>query len=96
VAGCAACAARCVEQRAVEENQVRKAGRNEFVWIGAKDFPDVVVKEYEMSRGDRDGTEVVPDVAKGFDRCRVIWLTRGSCLLAVQVWIDLPFCWTDD
>jgi hypothetical protein len=45
------------------EYQVRKAGRNGFLWVGAEDFPDVVVKAYEMSRGERAGTEVGPDVA---------------------------------
>jgi hypothetical protein len=34
----------------VAEYQVRKAGRNGFVWVGAKDLPDVVVKVYEVSR----------------------------------------------
>jgi hypothetical protein len=47
----------------VVEYQVRKAGRNGFVWVGAKDLPDVVVKAYEVSRGERAGTEVGPDVA---------------------------------
>jgi hypothetical protein len=45
------------------EYQVRKAGRNGFVWVGAEDLPDVVVSAYEMSRGERAGTEVGPDVA---------------------------------
>jgi hypothetical protein len=45
------------------EYQVRKAGRNGFVWVGAEDLPDVVVKAYEMSRGERAGTAVRPDVA---------------------------------
>jgi hypothetical protein len=47
----------------VVEYQVRKAGRNGFVWVGAKDLPDVVVKAYEVSRGERAGTEVGPEVA---------------------------------
>jgi hypothetical protein len=47
----------------VVEYQVRKAGRNGFVWVGAKDLPHVVVKAYEVSRGERAGTEVGPDVA---------------------------------
>jgi hypothetical protein len=33
------------------EYQVRKAGRNGFVWVGAEDLLDVVVSAYEMSRG---------------------------------------------
>jgi hypothetical protein len=33
------------------EYQVRKAGRNRFVWVGAEDLLDVVVSVYEMSRG---------------------------------------------
>jgi hypothetical protein len=45
------------------EYQVREAGRNGFVWFGAEDLPDVVVSAYEMSRGERAGTEVGPDVA---------------------------------
>jgi hypothetical protein len=45
------------------EYQVWKAGRNGFVWVGAEDLPDVVVKANEMSRGERAGTEVGPDVA---------------------------------
>jgi hypothetical protein len=43
--------------------QVRKAGWNGFVWVGAKDLPDVVVSAYEVSRGERAGTEVGQDVA---------------------------------
>jgi hypothetical protein len=31
------------------EYQVRKAGRNGFVWVGAEDLPDVIVKAYETS-----------------------------------------------
>jgi hypothetical protein len=31
-----------------------------------------------------------------FDRCGVIRLTRGGCLPAVQVCINLPFCKIDD
>jgi hypothetical protein len=50
--------------RDVVENQVRKAGRNGFVKVGAEDLPDVVVMAYEMARGERAGTEVGPDVAK--------------------------------
>jgi hypothetical protein len=46
--------------------QVRKAGRNGLVWIGAEDLPDLVVSAYEMSRGERAGTEVGPDDAKGY------------------------------
>jgi hypothetical protein len=49
----------------VVEYQVRKAGRNGFVWVGAKDLPDVAIKAYEVSRGERVGTEVGPDVAQG-------------------------------
>jgi hypothetical protein len=46
------------------EYQVLKAGRNGFVWVGAEDLPDViVVSAHEMSRGERAGTEVGPDVA---------------------------------
>jgi hypothetical protein len=45
------------------EYQVRKAGRNGFVWVGAEDLLDVAVSAYEMSRGERAGTEVGPDVA---------------------------------
>jgi hypothetical protein len=45
------------------EYKVRKAGRNEFVWVGAEELPDVVVKVYKMSRGERAETEVGPDVA---------------------------------
>jgi hypothetical protein len=45
------------------EYQVRKAGRNGFVWVGAEEFPDVVVEAYEMSRGERAGTEVGLDVS---------------------------------
>jgi hypothetical protein len=45
------------------EYQVRKAGRNGFVWVGAEDLPDLVVSAYEMSGGERAGTEVRPDVA---------------------------------
>jgi hypothetical protein len=45
------------------EYQVRKAGRNGFIWVGAEDLPDVVVNAYEMSRGEQDGTDVGPDVA---------------------------------
>jgi hypothetical protein len=45
------------------EYQVRKAGRNGFVWVGAEDLPDVVVSAHEMSRGERAGNEVRPDVA---------------------------------
>jgi hypothetical protein len=37
--------------RDVVEYQVRKVGRNGFVWVGAEDLPDVDVKAYEMSRG---------------------------------------------
>jgi hypothetical protein len=40
------------------EYQVRRAGRNGFVWVGAEDLPDVVVNAYEMSRGERAGIEV--------------------------------------
>jgi hypothetical protein len=29
------------------EYQVRKAGRNGFVWIGAEDLPEVVANAYE-------------------------------------------------
>jgi hypothetical protein len=43
----------------IVEYQVRKAGRNGFVC--AEDFPDVVVKAYEMSRGERAGTEMRSD-----------------------------------
>jgi hypothetical protein len=32
----------------VVEYQVRKAYQNGFVWVGAKDLPDVVVKVYEV------------------------------------------------
>jgi hypothetical protein len=46
--------------------QVRKAGRNGFVWVGAADLPDVVVRAFEMSRGERAGTEVGSDVAWGY------------------------------
>jgi hypothetical protein len=49
--------------RDVVEYQVRKAGRNGFVWVGAKDLPDLVIKAYEVSHGERAGTEVGPDVA---------------------------------
>jgi hypothetical protein len=42
--------------RDVVEYQVRRAGRNGFVWVGAEDLPDEVVKAYEMSRGERAGT----------------------------------------
>jgi hypothetical protein len=45
------------------EYQVRKTGRNGFVWVGAEDLPDVVVSAHEISRGERAGTEVGPDVA---------------------------------
>jgi hypothetical protein len=45
------------------EYQVRKAGLNGFIWVGAEDLPVVVVSAYEMSRGERAGTEVGPDVA---------------------------------
>jgi hypothetical protein len=45
------------------EYQVRKAGRNGFVWVSAEELPDVVFSPYEMSRGERAGTEVGPDVA---------------------------------
>jgi hypothetical protein len=48
------------------ESQVRKAGRNGFVWVGAEDLPDVVVNAYERSCGERAGTEEGPDVALGF------------------------------
>jgi hypothetical protein len=48
------------------EYQVRKADRNGFVWVDAEDLPDVVVNAYEMSRGERAGTDVGPDVAKGY------------------------------
>jgi hypothetical protein len=30
------------------EYQVRKAGRNGFVWVGAEDLPDVVASAHEM------------------------------------------------
>jgi hypothetical protein len=40
------------------EYQVRKTGWNGFVRVGAEDLPDVVVSAYEMSRGERAGTEV--------------------------------------
>jgi hypothetical protein len=33
-----------------------------FVWVGAEDLPDVVVSAYEISRGERAGTELGPDV----------------------------------
>jgi hypothetical protein len=50
-----------------EEYQVRKAGRNGFVWVGAEDLPDVVAKAHGMSScGERAGTEVGPDVARGY------------------------------
>jgi hypothetical protein len=49
--------------RDVVEYQVWKAGRNGFVWVGAEGLPDVVVNSYEMSRGERAGTEVGPGVA---------------------------------
>jgi hypothetical protein len=49
--------------RVVVGYQVRKAGRNGFVWVGAEDLPDVVIKAYEMSRVERAGTELEPDVA---------------------------------
>jgi hypothetical protein len=49
--------------RDVVEYQVRKAGRNGFVWVGAEDLPDVVVKAYEISYGELAWTEVKPDVA---------------------------------
>jgi hypothetical protein len=45
------------------EYQVREAGRNGFVWVGAEDLPDVVDNAYEMSRGEQAGIEVRPDVA---------------------------------
>jgi hypothetical protein len=51
------------------EYQVQKADRNGFIWVGAENLPDVVVNAYEMSRCERAGTEVGPDVAYGvFDR----------------------------
>jgi Tfp pilus assembly protein PilZ len=34
------------------EYQVRKAGRKGFVWVASDDLPDVVVKAFEVSRGD--------------------------------------------
>jgi hypothetical protein len=34
--------------RDVVEYQVRKAGRNGFLWVGAEDLPDVVVRAFEM------------------------------------------------
>jgi hypothetical protein len=49
--------------RNVVEYQVRKAGWNGFVWVGAEDLPDVVVSAYEMSSGERAGTELGPDIA---------------------------------
>jgi hypothetical protein len=48
------------------EYQVQKAGRNEFIRVGAVDLPDVVVNAYEMSRGEQAGTEVGPDVTWGY------------------------------
>jgi hypothetical protein len=45
------------------EYQVRKAGRNGFVRVGAKDLPDVVVNAYAIMRSERAGTEVGPYVA---------------------------------
>jgi hypothetical protein len=45
------------------EYLVRKADGNGFVWVGAEDLPDLVVKAHEMSRGERAETEVEPDVA---------------------------------
>jgi hypothetical protein len=36
------------------ENQARKAYRNGFVWVGAKNLPDVVVNASELSRSERD------------------------------------------
>jgi hypothetical protein len=49
--------------RDVLEYQVRKSSLNGFVWIGSEDLPDVVVKAYERSRGERAGTVAGPDVA---------------------------------
>jgi hypothetical protein len=60
------CVARCVGQEDVRygvKYQVRRAGRNGFIWVGAEDLLDVVVKAYEMSRGERAGTEVGSVVA---------------------------------
>jgi hypothetical protein len=48
------------------EYQVRKVGRNEFIFVDAEEFPDVVVNAYEMSRGERAGTVVGPDIAQGY------------------------------
>jgi hypothetical protein len=48
------------------EYQVQRAGRNEFIWVGAEDLSDVVLNAYEMSRGERARTEVGPDVAYGY------------------------------
>jgi hypothetical protein len=55
------------------EYQVQNAGRNGLVWVGAEDFPDVVISAYEMSRGDRAGTEVGPDVAYGYLTAEVLF-----------------------
>jgi hypothetical protein len=55
------------------EYQVRKAGRNGFVWVGAEDLLDVVVSAYKMSRGERAGTEVGPDVAWGYLTAEVLF-----------------------
>jgi hypothetical protein len=49
--------------RNVVKYQVWKAGRNGFLWVGAEDLPEGVVKAYEMSRGERAETEVGIDVA---------------------------------
>jgi hypothetical protein len=72
VAGRATFVARCLGKRTLRdgvEYQVRRAGRNGFVGVEAEDLPDVVVGAYEMSCGERAGTQVGPDVAYGvFDR----------------------------
>jgi hypothetical protein len=49
--------------RDVVQYQVRRAGRNGLLCVGTEDLPDMVVKAYKVSRGERAGTEVGPDVA---------------------------------
>jgi hypothetical protein len=55
--------ASCAVQEDGVEYQVRKIGRNGFVWISAKNMQYVFFKAYEVSRDERAGTEVGPDVA---------------------------------
>jgi hypothetical protein len=81
------------------EYQVRKDGRNGFVWVSAEDLSDVVVKAYEMSRGERAGTEMGPDVTLGvFDRYEGIRLTRvfvGVAYLLFKFVLTFLLCQTN-